>query len=209
MRYSSPFPPQLHTNRVILIIFLRREFAYNRDIGKSKLLLRKRGTTLAHKIQLEMKQIKTKQIAGCVEIPRAVKFKMGGVDSMIRTFGFMVNEGELVKTGDNNMCYVGVSKKRNGSMGLSMQMVIVPPQNSYVLDAFQGEVAVYVVNGHAEHHMGAGQKIYSGAGDFIYVASGVCAVTRNVGNTEPVVLIISQNSILPCAEVAVNRLYAA
>lgn len=159
---------------------------------------------MAHKIQLQIKDM-----ADCPEAPRAVKVKMGGVDAMMRNFGFMVSEGELVKSEDDNLCYVGVSKKRNGSMGLSMQMVIVPPQNYYALEAMQGEIAVYVVNGHAEHQIGAGQKVHSGAGDFIYVAPGVSAVTRNVSNTESVVLIISQNSILPSVAVASNCFYAA
>lgn len=161
-------------------------------------------TTLTRNIQLQIHETEARS-----EAPRTAKIKINSMDFIMQGMGFMVSEGELLETGDDNLCYVGVSKKRNGSMGLSMQMIILPPNCSHLLDAFQGELAVYVVSGHAEHNLGEGHRVLSGAGDFIYVAPGVCAQTYNVSNTEPLVLIVSQNSILPCAAVAVNHLYAA
>ncbi|HEX9651553.1 MAG TPA: cupin domain-containing protein [Cyclobacteriaceae bacterium] len=91
----------------------------------------------------------------------------------------------------------GLSSKNVGSTNLSINIATIPPGGvayAHVHDGF--EVMLYIHQGNVRHEFGHKlQKILeNGAGDFIYIKSGVPHEVFNMSDTEPVVAFVARSS---------------
>lgn len=91
--------------------------------------------------------------------------------------------------------YLGVSGDTAGALGLSLNVIVVPPHSKadpHTHSAF--ESAIYVISGRAVHHWGDRLQfsMETVAGDFLYVAPGVPHYPENPYD-EPVVAVVARN----------------
>jgi uncharacterized RmlC-like cupin family protein len=91
----------------------------------------------------------------------------------------------------------GLSSKNVGSTNLSINIATIPPGGvayAHVHDGF--EVMLYIHQGNVRHEFGHKLKkiLENGAGDFIYIKSGVPHEVFNMSDTEPVVAFVARSS---------------
>lgn len=92
--------------------------------------------------------------------------------------------------------FVGISQKTAGATGISMNLVIIPPNGTakphYHRDY---ETAIYLIKGRVETRYGKGlkQSVINEAGDFIFIPPGVPHQPYNLSATEPAHALVSRN----------------
>jgi len=92
--------------------------------------------------------------------------------------------------------FVGVSRETVGAEGISMNLVVIPPDASpephYHKDF---ETAIYILQGEVETRYGEGLKetMINRKGDFVFIPPGVPHQPYNLSKTEPAMAIVSRN----------------
>ena len=91
----------------------------------------------------------------------------------------------------------GMSSKNVGSTNLSINIATIPPGGvayAHIHDGF--EVMLYIHQGNVRHEFGHKLKkiLENGAGDFIYIKSGVPHEVFNMSDSEPVVAFVARSS---------------
>ena len=92
--------------------------------------------------------------------------------------------------------FVGISKETVGALGISMNLVVIPPGASpephYHKDF---ETAIYILQGEVETRYGDGLKetMINRKGDFVFIPPGVTHQPYNLSKTEPAMAIVSRN----------------
>jgi uncharacterized RmlC-like cupin family protein len=92
--------------------------------------------------------------------------------------------------------FVGISEATAGARGLSMQMVVIPPNGAAAPHIHQGhETAIYLLSGHVETRYGPGlrEAVVNGPGEFLYIAADIPHQAKNLSATEPAVGIVARN----------------
>ncbi len=92
---------------------------------------------------------------------------------------------------------LGLSEKTVGSKILSMNVARLPAGESIEAHIHDGyEVGLYVLEGRLEHRFGPGlaKSLINGAGDFIFVESGVPHSAHNLSDSEPVVVVVARTT---------------
>ncbi len=92
--------------------------------------------------------------------------------------------------------FVGISQATAGTQGLSMNLVIIPP-NSQPAPHFHRdyETAIYILKGRVETRYGEGLKkaIINEEGDFLFIPAGVPHQPINLSTTEAAQAIVARN----------------
>jgi len=92
--------------------------------------------------------------------------------------------------------FVGISKETVGAQGISMNLVVIPPNASpephYHKDF---ETAIYILQGDVETRYGEGLKetMVNRKGDFVFIPPGVPHQPFNLSKTESAMAIVSRN----------------
>ena len=107
-----------------------------------------------------------------------------------------VRPDETIVTKQNLPYYVGISTATAGAVGLSMNLVVIPPGGSpkahYHKDL---ETAIYLLKGRVETRFGENlrETVIHEEGDFIFIPPGVPHKPVNLSDTEPALAIVSRN----------------
>ena len=107
-----------------------------------------------------------------------------------------VRSHETIATKQNLPYYVGISTATAGSIGLSMNLVVIPPSGSQKAHYHKDfETAIYLLRGRVETQFGENLKesVIHEAGDFIFIPPGVPHKPVNLSDTEPALAIVSRN----------------
>lgn len=107
-----------------------------------------------------------------------------------------VRSHETIATKQNLPYYVGISTATAGSIGLSMNLVVIPPSGSPKAHYHKDfETAIYLLRGRVETQFGENLKesVIHEAGDFIFIPPGVPHKPVNLSDTEPALAIVSRN----------------
>ena len=107
-----------------------------------------------------------------------------------------VRSHETIATKQNLPYYVGISTATAGSIGLSMNLVVIPPNGSPKAHYHKDfETAIYLLRGRVETQFGENLKesVIHEAGDFIFIPPGVPHKPVNLSDTEPALAIVSRN----------------
>jgi len=92
--------------------------------------------------------------------------------------------------------FVGISAQTAGALGLSMNLVVIPPGAAAEPHAHMGfESAVYVLEGRVETRYGPGLKssVVTEAGDFLFIPPDVPHQPINLSQTEAARAIVVRN----------------
>lgn len=92
--------------------------------------------------------------------------------------------------------FVGISGATAGARGISMNLVIIPPDSSAEPHFHRDyETAIYLIKGRVETRYGEGlqQSIINEAGDFIFIPPGVPHQPFNLSATEPAHALVARN----------------
>lgn len=92
--------------------------------------------------------------------------------------------------------FVGISGKTVGAKGLSMHVVVIPPNGRSQPHMHVGyETGIYVLEGKVRTRWGASleNEIVSEAGDFLFVPPGVPHEAINLSTTEAARAIVARN----------------
>ncbi len=92
--------------------------------------------------------------------------------------------------------FVGISEATCGATGISMNLVIIPPNSSAEPHFHRDyETAIYLVQGQVETRYGIGlqKSVLNEPGDFIFIPPGVPHQPFNLSQTEPALAIVSRN----------------
>jgi len=92
--------------------------------------------------------------------------------------------------------YVGISEATAGALGISMNMVVIPPGAQAEPHFHKGyETAIYLLKGRVETRYGEGLKesVMNETGDFIFIPAGVPHQPRNLSDTEAAIAIVARN----------------
>lgn len=92
--------------------------------------------------------------------------------------------------------FVGISGDTAGAKGLSMNVVVIPPDGKAQAHYHRGyESAIYLLKGRVETRYGLGLKksVVNEAGDFIFIPPDVPHQPRNLSPTEPAMAIVARN----------------
>ncbi|MGG6293373.1 cupin domain-containing protein [Leptolyngbya sp. AN02str] len=92
--------------------------------------------------------------------------------------------------------FLGISNATAGTVGLSMNLVIIPPGASAEPHFHKTyETAIFLLKGRVETRYGIGLKksIIHEAGDFIFIPPGVPHQPFNLSDTEPAQAIVARN----------------
>ena len=93
--------------------------------------------------------------------------------------------------------FVGISELTAGSLGISMNLVVIPPGGQAEPHLHLGfETAIYLLQGDVETRYGEQLRHtqVNHAGDFIYIPADVPHQPRNLSNTEPALAIVARNT---------------
>ena len=107
-----------------------------------------------------------------------------------------VRPGQSITTKQNLPYYVGISTETAGAVGLSMNLVVIPPSGSPKAHYHKDfETAIYLLKGKVETKFGKNLKesIVNEEGDFIYIPPGVPHKPVNLSDSEPALAIVSRN----------------
>ncbi len=113
----------------------------------------------------------------------------GKLFAVVRTPGEILSKQRLP-------CFVGISGQNTGSMGISMNLIVIPP-GMYAEAHRHGnyESAVYLLRGHVRCRYGDGlaESADVEAGDFLWIGPGVWHQPINLSDTEEAVAIVARN----------------
>ena len=107
-----------------------------------------------------------------------------------------VRSHETIATKQNLPYYVGISTATAGSIGLSMNLVVIPPNGSPKAHYHRDfETAIYLLKGRVETQFGENlqESVIHEEGDFIFIPPGVPHKPINLSDSEPAVAIVSRN----------------
>ncbi len=107
-----------------------------------------------------------------------------------------VRPGQSITTKQNLPYYVGISTETAGAMGLSMNLVVIPPRGSPKAHYHKDfETAIYLLKGRVETQFGENLKesVINEEGDFIYIPPGVPHKPVNLSDSELALAIVSRN----------------
>jgi uncharacterized RmlC-like cupin family protein len=92
--------------------------------------------------------------------------------------------------------FVGISATTAGARGISMNLVIIPPNGSAEPHFHRDyETAIYLIQGRVETRYGKGLKrsMINEAGDFIFIPPGVPHQPFNLSTTAPAHALVARN----------------
>jgi uncharacterized RmlC-like cupin family protein len=92
--------------------------------------------------------------------------------------------------------FLGISGKSAGAKGLSMNLVVIPPNAAATPHIHQNfEAAIYVLEGEIETRYGENlsKSCINRAGDFLYIPPGVPHSPRNLSQTQAARAIVARN----------------
>jgi uncharacterized RmlC-like cupin family protein len=92
--------------------------------------------------------------------------------------------------------YVGISELTAGSKGISMNIVVIPPNTSAEAHFHQGyETAIYLLKGKVETRYGENlsKTVVNEEGDFIFIPAGVPHQPRNLSLIDSAIAIVARN----------------
>ena len=107
-----------------------------------------------------------------------------------------VRPGQSITTKQNLPYYVGISTETAGAMGLSMNLVVIPPGGSPKAHYHKDfETAIDLLKGRVETQFGENLKesVVNEEGDFIYIPPGVPHKPVNLSDSELALAIVSRN----------------
>ena len=107
-----------------------------------------------------------------------------------------VRSHETIATKQNLPYYVGISTATAGAMGLSMNLVVIPPGGSPKAHYHKDfETAIYLLRGRVETQFGENlqESVIHEEGDFIFIPPGVPHKPVNLSDSEPALAIVSRN----------------
>ena len=107
-----------------------------------------------------------------------------------------VRPKKTIPTKQNLPYYVGISTGTVGAIGLSMNLVVIPPGASPKAHYHKDfETAIYLLKGKVETRFGENLKesITNEEGDFVYIPPGVPHKPVNLSDSEPALAIVSRN----------------
>jgi uncharacterized RmlC-like cupin family protein len=109
-----------------------------------------------------------------------------------------VRPDEPVDTLQRLPAFVGISDETAGSLGIGMNLVIIPPgatADPHYHDGF--ETAIFLLSGRVETRYGEDLRhtCVNEAGDFLYIPAGVPHEPRNLSDTEPARAIVARNTL--------------
>jgi uncharacterized RmlC-like cupin family protein len=107
-----------------------------------------------------------------------------------------VRPGQTIMTKQNLPYYVGISNETSGAVGLSMNLVVIPPGASPKAHYHKDfETAIYLLKGRVETRFGENLKesVINEEGDFIFIPPGVPHKPVNLSDSEPALAIVSRN----------------
>jgi len=111
------------------------------------------------------------------------------------------NQCQLVRadatySGKQGLSYThGISAERNGSTGICMHMLRIPPGGRAKAHFHEAhETTIYVLSGHAVmwHGDQLEQEMRCGPGDFIYIPAGVPHLPVNASDSEECVAVLAR-----------------
>ena len=103
---------------------------------------------------------------------------------------------ESITTKQNLPYYVGISQETSGAKGLSMNLVVIPPDGSPKAHYHKDfETAIYLLKGRVETRFGENlqESKINEEGDFVFIPPGVPHKPINLSKTEPAMAIVSRN----------------
>ena len=92
--------------------------------------------------------------------------------------------------------FVGISGATAGAMGLSLNMIVIPPGGAAEPHIHQGyETAIYLLEGRVETRYGPGlrESVINEAGDFIFIGPDTPHQPVNLSATEPARALVARN----------------
>ena len=101
-----------------------------------------------------------------------------------------------ITTKQNLPYYVGISQETAGAIGLSMNLVVIPPDGSTKAHYHKDfETAIYLLKGKVETRFGENlqESKINEEGDFVFIPPGVPHKPVNLSKTEPALAIVSRN----------------
>jgi len=107
-----------------------------------------------------------------------------------------VRPDQTIATKQNLPYYVGISTETAGAVGLSMNLVVIPPGGSPKAHYHKDfETAIYLLKGRVETQFGENLKesVINEEGDFVYIPPGVPHKPVNLSDSEPALAIVSRN----------------
>ena len=107
-----------------------------------------------------------------------------------------VRPNEMIVTKQNLPYYVGISAATAGAVGLSMNLVVIPPGGSPIAHYHKDfETAIYLLKGRVETKFGENlqESVTHEEGDFIFIPPGVPHKPVNLSDDEPALAIVSRN----------------
>jgi uncharacterized RmlC-like cupin family protein len=107
-----------------------------------------------------------------------------------------VHPDQTIQTKQNLPYYVGISNETAGALGLSMNMVVIPPGGSPKAHYHKDfETAIYLLKGRVETQFGENLKesVIHEEGDFIFIPPGMPHKPVNLSDSEPALAIVSRN----------------
>jgi uncharacterized RmlC-like cupin family protein len=107
-----------------------------------------------------------------------------------------VRPEQTIATKQNLHYYVGISTLTAGAMGLSMNLVVIPPGESPKAHYHKDfETAIYLLKGRVKTQFGENlqESVIHEEGDFIFIPPGVPHKPVNLSDTEPAMAIVSRN----------------
>ena len=107
-----------------------------------------------------------------------------------------VRPDQAITTKQNLPYYVGISTETAGAVGLSINLVVIPPGGSPQAHFHKDfETAIYLLKGRVETKFGEDLKesVINVEGDFVYIPPGVPHKPVNLSDSEPALAIVSRN----------------
>jgi uncharacterized RmlC-like cupin family protein len=107
-----------------------------------------------------------------------------------------VRPDQTIATKQNLPYYVGISTETAGAVGLSMNLVVIPPGASPKAHYHKDfETAIYLLKGRVETRFGENLKesVINEEGDFVFIPPGVPHKPVNLSDSESALAIVSRN----------------
>ena len=92
--------------------------------------------------------------------------------------------------------FVGISQQSAGALGISMNMIVIPPGGAAQPHIHRGyETAIYILEGRVQTFYGPGlaQSTINEAGDFMFIPADVPHQPVNLSDSQPARAIVARN----------------
>lgn len=92
--------------------------------------------------------------------------------------------------------FVGISQQSAGALGISMNMIVIPPGGAAQPHIHRGyETAIYILQGRVQTFYGPGlsQSTINEAGDFMFIPADVPHQPVNLSDSQPARAIVARN----------------